>query len=84
MPNERFTRIYLKGRGCSLADYGRRTPSEMIGQVRDMARSDLKRSQEILAAADDEFRVETYTGVHVRRNVEILQAGAAREGGHHD
>lgn len=76
--SERMTGIELRGNkaaGPGLAEWGRKTPTEMIERYRQYARHQLAEAQAILSATDDDFRVETYTGVHVQRNREVLQEG---------
>lgn len=78
--SERMTSAHLPGvRGAAIADWGRRDPVEMIEYLRTYARQQMEWAQKVLSAADAEFRVETYTGVHVQRNREVLQEGAARK-----
>lgn len=73
---ERLTSIRLPGSiDPGLADWGRKSPSEMIAMYREHAEHQLKCAQEVLSATDDNFRIETYVGVHVRRKAEILQEG---------
>ena len=74
--SERLTSIYLAGsKHPGYADYGRKTPIEMIEAFRSHARYMRDRAEEILAASDADFRVETHMGVHVRKSVEVLQNG---------
>lgn len=61
--------------GQAGAEWGRKTPAEMIERYRQYARHQLAEAQAVLAATDEDFRVETYTGVHVQRNREVLQEG---------
>ncbi|WP_025157258.1 hypothetical protein [Leifsonia aquatica] len=56
--------------GAGLMDYGRKTRAEMIAALRKGAERDKARADAILAASDEEFVVETHTGVLVRRNVQ--------------
>lgn len=74
----RMTGIELPGNksaGPGLAEWGRKTPEEMIRRYRAYAAAQLAEAQAILSAPDEAFRVETYTGVHVQRNKEVLQEG---------
>lgn len=74
--SERMTGITLPGSSYTgLADWGRKTPEEMIRQIRVHAESMKLQAEEILAATDSDFRIQTYTGVHVQRNRETLQEG---------
>lgn len=73
---ERMTSISLRGSSHNgLADWGRKSAEEMIQQFRDHALRQKQAAEEVLAAADEDFRVETYTGVYVQRNKEIIQTG---------
>ena len=88
--SERMTSVRLDGEGrgmfaAGFADYGRRDPAEMIERLRKIARTERDHAQRILDAADDDFIVETYVGVHVRRNGERLwPAESARVPNHAD
>lgn len=75
--SDRLTSIRLPGIGAGLAEWGRETPSHMIELYRRYARSELEKAQAVLAAPDEAFEVETYTGVQVRRNREVLQSAKA-------
>lgn len=71
---ERMTRIHLPSLGPSggWAEYGRREPAHMIHIIRRRAQIAQEEAERILAAADEEFVVETYTGIIVQRNREQL------------
>lgn len=74
----RMTSIHLPGLfGSGIAEWGRKTPEEMIAALRAYAARQVEHHQAIIAAMDDDFRVETYTGVNVHRNIDVLQAGRA-------
>ena len=75
--SERMTAVRLPG-GGSLADRGRRTPTEMIQQIREYAKHEKAKAEAILAADDKDFHVVTYVGVYVHRNPEILQESALK------
>lgn len=78
--SERMTSIVLPGvHGSGYADWGRKTPKEMIDRLRRIATEDKQTAEKILAAKDDDFLVETYLGVHARRKREILQKGKPRQ-----
>jgi hypothetical protein len=73
-----MTSICLPGsRDPGWANYGRKTSAEMIEEFRSHARYMRDRAEEILSASDADFQVETYLGLHVRRNIEVLQKGKA-------
>lgn len=74
--SERMTSISLRGSTHNgLADWGRKSAEEMIQQFRDHAQLQKQAAEEVLAASDEDFRVETYTGVYVQRNKEVIQPG---------
>ena len=59
--------------GSGLANYGRQTPEEMIRQIRAYAKFQADIMTQILTAADEDFQIETYVGVHVKNKCEYLQ-----------
>lgn len=75
--SDRMTSVHLNGlpMGAGYAEWGLREPKEMIGYLRQIARQQLLEAEKILAASDEDFRVETYVGVHVRRQLRVLQEG---------
>ena len=74
--SERVTTICLPGSSDpGWANYGRKTVPEMIEEFRSHARYMRDRAEEILSAQDADFQVETHLGLHVRRNIEVLQRG---------
>lgn len=74
--SEHMTSIHLPGvRDSGYADWGSRSVTEMIALLRQKARDERAVAEAILAASDDDFHVETYYGVYVHRNAEILQNG---------
>ena len=77
---ERMTSVHLPGmrHGAGVAEYGRKTPAEMVAMLRKYAEANKAEAEQILAATDEEFRVETYTGVWVQRNREVLQEGRTK------
>lgn len=73
---ERMTAIDLPGHFDSgLADWGVKSVEEMVSMLREKAARDKAVAEAILAASDDDFRVQTYRGVHVRHDRKILQKG---------
>jgi hypothetical protein len=74
---DRMTSIHLPGlaSGSGLADWGRQDAATMIAQIRRYALQQKEWAEAILAAADEDFMVNTYVGVHVQRNREIIQKG---------
>lgn len=75
---DRMTSIRLPGsKHVGLADWGRKTPEEMIRMLRTHAEHQKSVAEAILAAADDDFLIETYTGVYVQRNRKTIQPGRA-------
>ncbi len=74
--SERMTGIRLRtSKDAGLADWGRKTPAEMIEQYRSKARYELECAQAILDAKDEDFHVDTFLGPYVRRKREVLQEG---------
>ena len=74
--SERMTAIDLPGTwGGGIADYGRKTVPEMIALLRSHATANRTQAEAILAANDEDFRVQTYIGERVRRDRIILQEG---------
>lgn len=76
--SERMTGIQLRGNkaaGPGLAEWGRKTPAEMIARYRSYAQHQLEEAQAILAAADEDFHIDTYRGVNVQRDREVIQEG---------
>lgn len=79
--SERMTSVQLEGHagGDGWADYGLKTPAEMIATLRNHAKRNLSVAEAILTAPDSAFTVETYVGVIVTRNRKILQQGVRHE-----
>ena len=74
--SERLTSIDLPGVfNSGLADWGRKTPAEMIAMLREKAADDKATAEAILAAPDEYFHVQTYVGVHVRKDRTVLRQG---------
>lgn len=74
--SERLTSIrLLTHRFAGWAEWGRKTPAEMIAAIRSHAQHQLAEAQAVLAAADEDFYIDTYRGVHVQRDREVLQEG---------
>lgn len=74
--SERFTDIRVPGVfGSGLADYGRKTPQEMIRQIREYALTQKQLYDIILLTKDEDFQVETYIGSLAHNNKEVLQEG---------
>ncbi len=77
--SDRFTSVHLPGIfGSGVADWGRRTVPEMIAQLRSKAEHDKAIAEAILSASDDQFHVETYVGVHRRRDRSVMQASTLK------
>jgi hypothetical protein len=70
--SDRLTAISLP-RVSGIADRGLKTPEEMIKQMRQYADALRKEVAQIDAAKDEDFLIETYVGVHVRKNLKVLQ-----------
>ena len=79
--SEQMTSINLPGRfGAGYADYGRKTVAEMITALRDRAELMKRDAEAILAAKDGDFYVCTYRGIHVRRDLVVLQGSPKPKG----
>ncbi|MCA0345228.1 MAG: hypothetical protein LCH99_36745 [Proteobacteria bacterium] len=77
---DRMTRIRLPGsKHVGLADHGRKSREEMITMIRSHAEHQKAVADAILSASDDAFLVETYTGVFVQRNREVVHAARRLE-----
>ena len=65
-----MTSIYLPGLkyDIGLAEWGRKTHAEMLAIYRAHAARQRAEADRILAAADEDFVVETYLGQNVQRN----------------
>lgn len=75
---DRMTSIRLPGsKHVGIADYGRKTPEEMIRLLRMHAEHQKAIADAILAASDADFLIETYTGVYVQRDRTTVQPGRA-------
>ena len=78
--SERMTSVRLRNPknhgvfGGGVSDYGRRGRAEMIAQLRSYAEAEKRVVDEILAAADEDFIVETYLGVIVQRDRTEVEA----------
>ena len=74
--SDRMTSIHLPGtpNGAGYADWGRKTPKEMIATIRAHAAYQKEWADAVLAAPDEAFQVETYVGVHVKKNREVIQS----------
>ena len=75
---ERMTTIQIDG-SIGYSDYGRRSAEEMIEVYRSIARRKKAEAEAVLSARNEDFRIETHTGVHVRRNVEVIQEGQSND-----
>lgn len=80
MAKERMTSVSLLGSGePGIADWGRKTSEEMIRQYRKYAEMQKLYADRVLAARDEDFRVETYRGVNVKDAIEVLQDGKDKD-----
>ena len=77
---ERMTLINLPGKSVGIANYGRRDVAEMLSMIRRHAVQMKEEAEAILAARDEDFRIETYVGIHRRRNIEIIQDHRGKKG----
>lgn len=77
--SDKFTAIALRGAGDGgWAEWGDKTVPEMIAIFREYHKHRLEVAQRILAAADDEFYIHSYVGMHVQRNRKVLQEGRSQ------
>lgn len=71
-----MTSIELPGQfGGGIADWGIKTPSDMIAMLRSHASEQKRIAEEILSASDGDFRIQTYKGPYVQRDRKTIQAG---------
>ncbi len=77
MSSERFTSGHLPGTDADsgICIEGRVPIADVVDIIRQRARRAKADAEEILAAAATDFRVETFRGVWVKKNKEILQVG---------
>ena len=77
--SERFTAIYLRQhdgtRTLKLCERGVLTVAQMIAKYREYAHQEYVQAKAILDAVDSAFVVETFRGLHVEREREVLQDG---------
>lgn len=75
--SDRLTSIHLPGVSgdAGYADYGRKTVAEMLILIRKHAQRAKANAEAVLAAADEDFTVATYIGVHRQRDYTVLQRG---------
>lgn len=81
---DRLTSITLPGlpNGTGYAEWGRKTAPEMVAIIRTQAERMKADAEAILAAADEDFQIETYLGVHVKNKREVIQQSALKEPAH--
>lgn len=75
--SDRYTDVCLPSLrySASLAEHGRREPADMIAMLKALAKRQKEEAEAILAAPSTAFRVETYVGLHVQKQREVLQQG---------
>lgn len=74
--SERLTSIWIMDEdGSGIAEWGRVSVPEMIQKFRLYAERKKREAEMVLNALDSDFRIETYRGVHVKRDREVLQEG---------
>lgn len=77
MASEKMTSITL-GRDSAfngVAEWGECSIKHMVEVARKHSKWLRAQADAIDAAADSDFHVETYRGVHVQRNLKVLQEG---------
>lgn len=70
--------ILPQSKDIGVMDHGEVAPAEVIAMAKRWAADAKERAEEVLAAADDEFRVTVVDGVHVQHPVRTLQEGRAQ------
>lgn len=71
-----LTEINLPGiDGSGIANWGERSPAEMVAYIRSHFQREKGIAEMVLAAADEDFRIGVVKGVHARRRVRLLQDG---------
>lgn len=70
-----LTTIRLAGTRFGFAERGKLGAEEMITKARAYAHRLREEADVIDAAFDDEFKIYSHTGVHVLKNVNVLQEG---------
>lgn len=75
--SERFTTIRLPG-VTSWSERGHVDVDRMVEIYQENARRDLEEAETILMALPSDFQVLRHDGVHVWRNVLVLQEGVGR------
>lgn len=74
--NRKLTRISLPGLDHpGLADWGECSIEDMTDYYRKWAMQTKLQVEEILSAADADFRIETYRGPWVQKDRKIIQEG---------
>lgn len=75
-----MTCITLPGsKACGWMDYGRLLAADIIATYRQNAQRDKEAAEQVLAAADADFRIEIVRGVHVQHHVALIQDGRPRQ-----
>ena len=70
----RMTEIHLPGRdGLGLGEWDEQPADVMIKKLREYAAHLRAQAEQVEAAADHEFQIHSYTGVHVQRNRREIQ-----------
>lgn len=76
--SDKLTSIWLPGGPYALnglSEWGDQDAPTMIAALRRYATSMRDAAEVVLAAADDDFRIEQGRGVHRRRDTKIIQEG---------
>lgn len=73
--SEKMTTVRIPGSASGgYSSWGRIPRAEAVKAFRDYHEYQRRVAEEALAATDEQLLVEVHTGVHVRRNVEVLPA----------
>lgn len=77
---DRFTEIHLPQSTAGLAEHGEQTAEVMIRRLREYAAYLRAEADAVDGAADHEFQIQSYSGVHVQRKRREIQP-SSRLGG---
>jgi len=69
----RITEIHLPGSAFGIAENGEQTAATMLQRARSYAAYLRLQADQVEAAADGEFQITSYNGVHVQRKRREIQ-----------
>lgn len=70
---ERMTQIHLPNSTAGIAEWGEQSADTMIRKMREYAAYLRAEAEAVENAADHEFQIQSYTGVHVQRKRREIQ-----------